>query len=102
MPARILAALTAIYKFKPLWYAAAIFAIAVGFDFKTPATHFKELDHTDSLTSERMKDIEQEHSNIERYLKALSTAQCLDRPRRETLLMGLDCPKLLHEGGGGQ
>jgi hypothetical protein len=74
-----------------LWIALQLLVVtvlAVGFDFKTPAAQFRALNEKNA----------QQDTTIEalgRYVRALVVGQCLDRPPRETQLMGLDCPHLV-------
>lgn len=76
--------------------------VMVGFDFKTPASQFLEIEHTharfiatDSLLDTRVARLEEDADETRRYLRALAVAQCLDRPPRETAIMGLACDQLL-------
>ncbi len=78
-------------------------AIAFGFDFKTPAHHFRtiegslrELRSTDTVLSHRIASGDSSREQMAFYLRALMVAQCLDRPARQTLLMGLPCAELLN------
>lgn len=89
-------------------YALVAFAVALGFDFHTPAWHFNRLEaeavqlhQTDSILTMHMRNIDADHSDIHGYLNALLRAQCLDRPRRETVLMGINCDALLKETSNG-
>lgn len=88
-----------IYQFRFLWWIAIAVLIALGFDFKTPAQHFKDMEseyaQAYSKLDGRMTNVEHQHDQIERYLGALSIAMCIDRPRRETRLMELPCDSLL-------
>jgi hypothetical protein len=78
------------------------FFIALGFDFHTPAWHFKRLEaealglhHADSTLSSRIDLADSDRTDLRSYLKILLRAQCIDRPRNETILMGLDCKQLM-------
>ena len=100
-----MSSMTAVVKaWKPVVGLVGALLVAAGFGFHTPAWHFQQiaaetqgLHKADSSFDARMKSIENEQTNIEKYLKSLNIAQCLDRPRRETQLMDLDCKTLLHE-----
>lgn len=93
-------------KWRWLLWPLVLLSIAIGFDFKTPRAHFEQLEKADSVLLEenriiriRQDSLDVSHRRIERYLRALSVAQCIDRPRREWQLMGLPCEELLHRGG---
>lgn len=73
-------------------------AVAIGFDFKTPRAHFAELEAVDHTLALRADSLEAGQRRVERYLRALSVAQCIDRPRREWQMMGLPCDELLQGG----
>lgn len=89
---------------KPVAGLVGALLVAAGFDFHTPAWHFQQiaaetrgLHQTDSAFDVQIQSMKNEQMNIEKYLRALSIAQCIDRPRRDTQLMDLNCKELLHE-----
>lgn len=91
-----------LWSSRPLWGAIIAATVAFGFNFKTPAQHFKELENTntaqDIATQVLRVRVDSLQANIKIFqtdLKALLVAQCLDRPLRETQLMGISCPDLL-------
>lgn len=81
----------ALRRWRFLIYVAFAVLLAFGFDFKTPAAQFKAL---------RDKNTEQDQqiADLARYVRAIAIGQCLDRPRRDTDLMGLNCDQLLRSG----
>ena len=89
----------AFYQLRFIWWIAGAFFVAFGFNFKTPAQHFKDIESkADSVSSKldvRMSTVEKQHDQIEHYLGALTIALCIDRPRRDTILMQLPCDSLL-------
>lgn len=89
----------AFYALRLLWWILGVGFVMFGFDFKTPARHFKEIEaKADTVATKfdrRITVVEEQHTAIERYLNALTLAQCIDRPRRELLMMGLPCDSLL-------
>lgn len=94
-----------IRAWKWLLWPIVLLSVAIGFDFKTPRAHFEQLERADStlLAANRVIRIRQDslevsQRRIERYLRALSVAQCIDRPRRDWQLMGLPCEELLQRG----
>lgn len=80
--------LARLQRYQWILWIAFIGLLAVGFDFKTPASQFRTLND---------KNEQQDTSIAElgRYVRALVVGQCLDRPVRETQLMGLDCARLV-------
>jgi hypothetical protein len=96
---RKIALVDALSQLRFLWWILGIFFVAFGFNFKTPAQHFKDIElKTDSVSNKldsRMTAVEQQHESIEHYLGALTIALCIDRPRRDTMLMQLPCDSLL-------
>ncbi len=89
------------YKFI-LWLIVATL-VAFGFDFKTPARHFEEIEtslealhRTDTILERRITVADSARTEMTFYLRALMIAQCIDRPLRQTQLMGLPCGDLLN------
>lgn len=91
---------------KPVLWLVFIAAIAVGFEFKPPMQTFHELRRADSMQvaalhaheALALRDHNHMYANqesIERLVEALARGACIDRPRRETRLMGLPCDSLL-------
>jgi hypothetical protein len=94
-----------IFTSKPFWMVAAAIVVALGFDFKTPAAHFKEIetraqgiDIQMAILRTRQDSVEATQNELRRYIRALAIAQCLDRPARDTRLMGLPCDELIRNG----
>jgi hypothetical protein len=79
---------TKLQRFQWLLWLALIALLAVGFDFKTPAAQFRTI----KADNARQDSILVE---LGRYIRAMAIAECLDRPQRETQLMGLPCGRLL-------
>ena len=75
-------------RYQWLLWVLIIALLAFGFDFKTPAAQFGEI---------KRKDAQQDIaiSDLGLLVRALAIGQCLDRPPRETQLMGLHCAQLL-------
>lgn len=93
------------YKFLVWLVVAAL--VAFGFDFKTPATHFRaieyslaELHRTDTTLARRIDSGDSTRTQMAFYLRALMIAQCIDRPLKQTQLMGLPCGELLNPRPG--
>jgi hypothetical protein len=86
---------TRLQWFRWLLWLALFALLAVGFDYKTPAVKFREISAKDA--QQDGKDAQQDTTIAElgRFVRALSIGQCLDRPARETKLMGLPCTRLL-------
>src|SRR5882672_12645832 len=83
-------------SWKWLVWPLVLLALAIGFDFKTPKQHFEQLERADSVLMAadriirvRQDSIESGYRRVERYLRALAVAQCIDRPKRDWQLMGL-------------
>jgi hypothetical protein len=110
--------LAQIGRLKALWYLVGLLLIAFGFDFKTPAQHFKEIEsvlaqqrqevvngtaersalqHTQSSLRANQDTMSRDILQLTTYIRALAIAQCLDRPQRELQLMGLPCTRWLSE-----
>jgi hypothetical protein len=70
-------------------------AIASGFGWKTPAAKFREIDVRVGRIEQVQADAANSQEEIKRTLRALSIAQCLDKPRWKTELMELPCDDLL-------
>lgn len=94
-------------RYRVFVYAVFGFLVMLGFDFKTPASHFRTLEaetiklrHTDTTLMLRIDSVQIDHIEIGRYIQALAVAQCLDRPRRDTELMGLDCEAIRRRAAG--
>lgn len=85
-------------RWRWLLWVGIVVGVAIGFDFKTPAAQFRALTAADGLLSAWQDSLDRAHGQINRYLRALAIAQCIDRPRRETDLMGLPCVSLLQGG----
>jgi len=90
-------------RYKVLIWLIAALALAFGFDFKTPATHFRtietslaELHQTDTVLARRIDAGDSTRAEMTFYLRALMIAQCIDRPIKQTQLMGLPCGELLN------
>jgi hypothetical protein len=64
--------------------------VAMGWGFKTPNSTVTALQAQVDTVRARS---ESDHD----LLVAIARGQCLDRPERETKLMGLDCKALLHQ-----
>ncbi len=91
-------ALAQVARFKVIWWMLGIFMVALGFGFKTPAQHFDQIAYEIAILSKRESDLEQDHSALRRYVHALLIGQCIDRPPRDTRLMGIDCQRLIERG----
>lgn len=92
-------------RYRWLGWVAFVFFVALGFDFKTPAKHFQELEaevHTvavdrlkgDSTLGASIAKGDSLRNELRDYVKALMIGECLDRPRSETVRMGLPCRRL--------
>lgn len=79
---------TKLQRFQWLLWLALVALLAVGFDFKTPATQFRAIHDVDSRQDSALTE-------LGGYIRAMAVAECLDRPQRETQLMGLPCARLL-------
>jgi hypothetical protein len=88
-----------------IWLVATL-ALMAGFDWKTPASQFKDInekidrvDHrlqvqVDTLKAQVVSG-SSDRAEIRKLLESIARGQCLDRSPREASLMGLDCRKLL-------
>lgn len=65
--------------------------LAIGFEFKTPASQFGAIRETNAQQDSAI-------ASLTVLARALAIGQCLDRPRRETQMMGLPCDVLLRQG----
>ena len=90
-------------RYKVIWVLLGGFLVAVGFNFKTPARHFQEIEsslmelhRTDTLLARRIDLGDSSRAEMTFYLRALMIAQCIDRPIKQTQLMGLPCGELLN------
>lgn len=90
-------------RYKVIWLLLGVFLVALGFDFKTPAHHFQEIEasltelrQTDRGLTRRIDEGDSIRLQMTFYLRALMIAQCIDRPQRQTQLMGLPCGDLLN------
>lgn len=93
-------------RLKPLVWLTLFGLVALGFEFRPPSTIFRELRQADSVLATRIVDHEltaaREHRSMNgdyeqtsELVLALARGACLDRPARETRLMGLPCEELL-------
>lgn len=76
--------------------------VMVGFNFKTPAQQFEAIARADASLAKadsafdlRIKVLEDDRKEMRMYMRAFAVSQCLDRPPRETVIMGLRCDELL-------
>lgn len=79
---------TQIQRYQWLLWLALLALLAVGFDFQTPAAQFRTLQAKNAVQDTAIAE-------LDHYVRALVVGQCLDRPPRETQLMGIDCIRLL-------
>lgn len=92
-------------RYRWLGWMVFVFFIALGFDFKTPAHHFRDLEAQvhenavarvkgDSVLSASIAHGDSLREELRNYVRALMIGECLDRPRSETARMGLPCRAL--------
>lgn len=82
-------------RYQWLLWVVLIVLLAVGFDFKTPASQFREIRAKNAEQDSTILEQQSTIAELGRFVRALSIGQCLDRPQRETQLMGLPCDRLL-------
>lgn len=72
-------------------------AVAVGVDVLTPSDRLRAVESSLVQYKAGMDSTKARVSTIEDYARMLITGECIDRPERETRLMGLPCSELLKE-----
>ena len=93
-------------RFRPLVWLLFLALVALGFEFRTPGSIFRELRSSDDRIEQRLDDhvatsvkihadLAAQNQQTAELVTALARGACLDRPRRETRLMGLPCEELL-------
>lgn len=98
-----------LHRWRGLFYIAITVLVAVGFDFRTPKAQFEELRAVDARLrrdlDEHLEDAAESTrrtnirvDSVHSAIRALMIGECLDRPARETSLMGLRCDNLLNTG----
>lgn len=73
-------------------------AVAIGFDFKTPAHHFHEIEATAQTIDRRVAVLELDRVAVQRYLRVLVLSKCFEVSRQEAVLIGLPCDSLRQHG----
>jgi hypothetical protein len=73
-------------RWRSLVYAGTLLGL-LGFGVITPNRRLAALESKTTAA-------EAETRSLKRYVRALAVAECLDRPLRETQLMGLNCQQL--------
>jgi|SRR5207302_8226153 len=90
----------AVYQLRFVWWLVGVFFVAFGFNFKTPAQHFKDIeikaDSSYVILNNRITTVEKQHESIERYLTTLVYSICTARPRHDVALTRLPCDSLLN------
>lgn len=95
-------ALDILNKARPILFVLGFALVAFGFDFKTPKAQFDEIRNTASAAAKaenlRIDSLNYRVTALEQdkgLLKSLAIGQCLDRSKRELILMQLPCDKLI-------
>ena len=86
----------AVYQLRFIWWLAGVFFIAFGFNFKTPAQHFKEIefkaDSSYNILNNRITSVERQHESIENYLASIIYSLCASK---YTTMKQLPCDSLI-------
>lgn len=88
---------------KHRWWVGVLVGAGLAFGWSMPVTpgrrmayHERELRSLDA----RQDSLSKDHADIALYLRALVAVQCIDRPARETAMIGLPCEEVLRQGRG--
>lgn len=80
-----------IERYRLLWTILFGIMLALGFDFKTPAQFYKEVNDRVDVLSKNARNADAARDSLSRKLDILITFRCLDQTNREMAIAGVDC-----------